>query len=29
MESVTFVIAMAAGMLLTKQIQKRVRTSVA
>ncbi len=29
MESVTFVIAMAAGMLLAKQIQKRMRTSVA
>lgn len=29
MESITFVIAMAAGMLLAKQIQKRMRVSVA
>ena len=29
MESTTFVIAMAAGMLLAKQIQKRMRVSVA
>ena len=28
-ESITFVIAMAAGMLLTKQIQKRMQTSAA